>query len=80
MKRVLPVLCLSFLFCYSNPAQGKNTATPQSTAVSNETRDVSPQLETLRKTIRGTEAQRDEANDRLEKMIDELQIEATLRD
>jgi len=36
------------------------------------------QLETLRKTIRDTEAQRDKANDQLEKMIDELQIEATL--
>jgi Carboxypeptidase regulatory-like domain len=36
------------------------------------------QLETLRKTIRDTEVQRDKANDQLEKMIDELQIEATL--
>jgi Carboxypeptidase regulatory-like domain len=36
------------------------------------------QLESLRKTIRDTEAQRDKANDQLEKMIDELQIEATL--
>jgi len=36
------------------------------------------QLETLRKTIRDTEAQRDKANDQLEKMIDELQLEATL--
>ncbi len=36
------------------------------------------QLETLRKTIRDTEAQRDKASDQLEKMIDELQIEATL--
>ncbi len=35
------------------------------------------QLETLRKTIRDTEAQRDKANEQLEKMIDELQIEAT---
>src|SRR6202790_5371433 len=37
------------------------------------------QLESLRKTIRDTEAQRDKANDQLEKMIDELQIEATLK-
>jgi hypothetical protein len=36
------------------------------------------QLESLRKTIRDTEAQRDKANDQLEKMIDELQFEATL--
>jgi hypothetical protein len=36
------------------------------------------QLESLRKTIRDTETQRDKANDQLEKMIDELQIEATL--
>jgi len=36
------------------------------------------QLEALRKTIRDTEAQRDKANEQLEKMIDELQIEATL--
>jgi hypothetical protein len=36
------------------------------------------QLETLRKTIRDTEAQRDKANDQLEKMIDELQLEASL--
>jgi len=36
------------------------------------------QLETLRKTIRDTEAQRDRANEQLEKMIDELQLEATL--
>jgi hypothetical protein len=36
------------------------------------------QLESLRKTIRDTEAQRDKANGQLEKMIDELQIEATL--
>src|SRR6202790_2736229 len=42
MKRVLPVLCLSFLFCYSNPAQEKNTAAPQSAAVANETHDSSP--------------------------------------
>ena len=36
------------------------------------------QLEGLRKTIRDKEAQRDKENDQLEKMIDELQIEATL--
>ncbi len=36
------------------------------------------QLETLRKTIRDTEAQRDKANEQLEKMIEELQLEATL--
>jgi len=36
------------------------------------------QLESLRKTIRDTEAQRDQANNQLEKMIDELQIEAPL--
>jgi hypothetical protein len=36
------------------------------------------QLEALRKTIRDTEAQRDKANEQLEKMIDELQLEATL--
>ncbi len=36
------------------------------------------QLESLRKTIRDTEAQRDKANDQLEKMINELQLEATL--
>jgi len=36
------------------------------------------QLEALRKTIRDTEAQRDKANEQLEKMIDELQIEAAL--
>jgi len=40
--------------------------------------DQETQLEALRKTIRDTEAQRDKANDQLEKMIDELQIEATL--
>jgi len=39
MKRVLRVLCLSFLFCSPNPAQEKNTATPQSTAAANEARD-----------------------------------------
>jgi hypothetical protein len=42
MKRVLPVLCLSFLFCYSNLAQEKNTATPQSAVVSNVERESSP--------------------------------------
>jgi hypothetical protein len=36
------------------------------------------QLDVLRKKIEDTEAQRDKANDSLEKMIDELQIEATL--
>jgi hypothetical protein len=36
------------------------------------------QLESLRKTIRDTEAQRDKANGQLEKMIDELAIDATL--
>jgi hypothetical protein len=35
------------------------------------------QLETLRKKIKDTEAQRDAANDQLEKMIGELQLEAT---
>jgi hypothetical protein len=39
MKRVLRVLCLAFLFCSPNPAQEKNTATPQSTAAANEARD-----------------------------------------
>jgi len=36
------------------------------------------QLESLRKKIQDTEAQRDKANNQLEKMIDELQIEATM--
>ena len=36
------------------------------------------QLESLRKKIQDTEAQRDKANDELQKMIDELQLEATL--
>jgi len=36
------------------------------------------QLETLRKKIQDTEAQRDKANEQLEKMIDELQLEATM--
>jgi len=35
-------------------------------------------LETLRKTIQDTEARRDTANNALDKMIDELQIEATM--
>jgi len=35
------------------------------------------QLESLRKTIRSTEAQRDKADDELENMIDNLQLEAT---
>ena len=36
------------------------------------------QLDTLRKKIQDTEAQRDKANNTLEKMIDELQIESTM--
>jgi|SRR6266850_6162680 len=36
------------------------------------------QLDALRKKIQDTEAQRDKANNVLEKMIEELQIEATL--
>jgi chromosome segregation ATPase len=36
------------------------------------------QLDVLRKKIKDTEAQRDKANEQLEKMVDELQIEATL--
>lgn len=40
--------------------------------------DQETQLEALRKQIRDTEAERDRANAQLEKMIDELQIEATL--
>jgi hypothetical protein len=36
------------------------------------------QLDTLRRKIQDTEAQRDKANDALQKMIDELQLEATL--
>lgn len=36
------------------------------------------QLDGLRKNIQDTEARRDQANDELEKMINELQIEATL--
>ncbi len=44
MKRVLPVLCLSFLFCYLNPAQEKekSRAAPQSAAPANEARDSAP--------------------------------------
>jgi hypothetical protein len=42
MKRALLVLCLSFLFCNSNAAQAKNTATPPSTAAANERRESSP--------------------------------------
>src|SRR3984957_3917798 len=41
MRRVLPVVCLSFLFCYSNPAQEKNAVTP-SIAAGNEARESSP--------------------------------------
>lgn len=40
--------------------------------------DQETQLETLRKKIRDTEAERDKANEELQKMIDDLQIEATL--
>ncbi len=40
--------------------------------------DQETQLEVLRKTIRDTEVQRDTANDQLEKMIDRLQLEASL--
>ena len=40
--------------------------------------DQETQLEALRKKIRDTEAERDKANEQLEKMIDELKIEATL--
>jgi hypothetical protein len=36
------------------------------------------QLDALRKKIKDTEAQRDKDNAQLEKMIDELQIEATM--
>ena len=36
------------------------------------------QLDALRKKIQDTEAQRDKANNALEKMIDDLQIEATM--
>ncbi len=37
-----------------------------------------PQLDELRKKNRDTETQRDKANERLEKIINELQIEATM--
>jgi hypothetical protein len=40
--------------------------------------DQETQLDALRKRIKDTETQRDKANEQLEKMIDELQIEATL--
>jgi uncharacterized phage infection (PIP) family protein YhgE len=36
------------------------------------------QLDNLRKTIQNTEAQRDQANQELQNMIDNLQLEATL--
>lgn len=36
------------------------------------------QLDSLRKTIQNTEAQRDKANDELENMIDDLQLETSL--
>jgi len=36
------------------------------------------QLDVLRKKIKDTEAQRDKANEQLEKMIGELQLEATI--
>jgi hypothetical protein len=36
------------------------------------------QLDVLRKKIQETEGQRDKANDELQKMIDSLQLEATL--
>ncbi|PYT57106.1 MAG: hypothetical protein DMG35_20925 [Acidobacteria bacterium] len=36
------------------------------------------QADALRKNIQDTEAQRDKANEQLEKMIDDLQIEATM--
>jgi len=36
------------------------------------------QLDSLRKTIQSTEAQRDKANDELENMINNVHIEATL--
>jgi len=39
--------------------------------------DQETQLDALRKKIKDTEAERDKANGQLEKMIDELQIEAT---
>jgi hypothetical protein len=36
MKRVLAVVCLSFLICHSNPAQDPNPARPQSAAATND--------------------------------------------
>jgi len=36
------------------------------------------QLDSLRKTIQNTEAQRDQANDQLQTMIADLQLETTL--
>ena len=42
MRRVLAVVCLSFLFCFSNPAQDKNPAIPKSTDAANEAREASP--------------------------------------
>jgi chromosome segregation ATPase len=39
--------------------------------------DQETQLETLRSKIRATEAERDQANARLEQMIGELQLEVT---
>src|SRR5579872_1057194 len=41
MKRVLAVVCLAFLFCFSNRAQEK-TSGPQSAAAANEERESSP--------------------------------------
>ncbi|HTQ60792.1 MAG TPA: carboxypeptidase regulatory-like domain-containing protein [Candidatus Solibacter sp.] len=40
--------------------------------------DQETQLEVLRRTIQDTEAERDKANDQLEKMIGDLQLEASL--
>src|SRR6266436_1481800 len=39
MKRVLPVLYLSVLICFSNSAQEKNAGTSQSSAATNEARE-----------------------------------------
>ena len=36
MQRVLAVVCLSFLFCFANPAQEKNAAIPRSAAAASE--------------------------------------------
>lgn len=38
------------------------------------------QLDSLRKTIQATEAQRDKANDELDNMIDNVQLEATMQE